>query len=150
MNNGANKLRRPLPVTMTLMVFLAVALSACTNGQVMPGAVTPEDVAIKIFFKPDSDNDMCAYKVDLDNPLTFKGKKITWQAVDKNGNNDNSIRFQIFFDPVQGGSLKATGSISRPIDNNAPSAKYKYTVWDWPQGNNDNACDPLDPHFRVN
>jgi hypothetical protein len=73
-----------------------------------------------------------------------QGQMITWQAVDQEGN-DSTESFELFFDPIQGGPLRAPqGTLRRPVDSRAPAGLYKYTV----VGSRCPAS-PLDPNFRV-
>jgi len=150
MKNGAKVTRGLRVLRLSVLFLLAGLLTACA-GNAVPVAPTPVDVPIKVFFQNDSDGDLCAFKVDPEDPLTFKGKKISWQAVNQNGDTNIRESFDIYFDPIQGSPLTATnGTLSRVIDSDAPNVKYKYTIWDSPQGNDPNVCEPLDPHFRVN
>jgi hypothetical protein len=56
----------------------------------------------------------------------------------------------VYFDPINGKTINApNGEGDAMIDPKAPAGIYKYTIWDWPEGNGGPICDPLDPNFRV-
>ena len=104
------------------------------------GAMAQPPVDIQVFF----DGSSCPTGVSNPSPGVNRGRLIKWQAVDAAGN-PARIGFQIYFDPIQGGPLRAPqGSIQRPVNNSVPAATYKYTIVG-------DACPqrPLDPNSRV-
>jgi hypothetical protein len=111
----------------------------------------PADVTVRIKFRDIGSGVLCPYDVDQACPLTFKSKKIGFLAVDESGNEfEDPPRFKVYFDPINGKTINApNGAGGATIDEKAPAVIYKYTVWDWPEGDGDPVCDPLDPNFRV-
>ena len=138
-------------------VIVATSLTGCVSDPHSPVvAKVADDVDIKIFLKPLSNEDptLCPHDVDKHNPDVWRGKFVTWQTYVKTGGNEvkTDYRYEIFFDPIQGSPLKSNskGELKRRIDGDAPPAEYKYTIWDQVTGQEDHKCVPLDPRFLVN
>ena len=69
---------------------------------------------------------------------------IVWRS-----NNPSDAKYEIHFDPIVGLPLKSGGNgiIVRPIDDNAPLAKYKYGIVR--DGCSPDQANTFDPYIRV-
>lgn len=98
------------------------------------------DVMIPVQF----DDAGCPVEGSVPDVDAERGKKVIWQAVDRDGA-PTSVAFRIYFDPTRGSSVYARrGKASRPIEDDAPKVDYKYTVVA-----DDCRDKPEDPNIRV-
>lgn len=132
-------------------VETVVTLSACNSEPV----TLARNKTIDIEFKEDNSGIWCPKGQVETCPQVFQSKKVQWRSVrlDESGAwEEFETRFQVYFTPFVGAVLNAPKGLTglKDLNKNAPEGVYKYTVWDWPNGEDDHECAPLDPNFRVN
>ena len=138
------------------LMLAGFAVAGCTDKSEPRSKADAENVTIKIFLKPKpyADGALCPHKVNKTNPDVWRGKFVTWQTYLESDHDKivDDYKFEIYFDPIQGNPLISSnkGQLEKKIDEGAPLAEYKYTIWDRATGNNAHKCEPLDPRFRVN
>ncbi len=132
------------------VVLLAIFLTAYATFMPASGEIV-EAYTVNIFWesptsckvaKVEEDDTTCENKEPKF--CVHRGDFIIWQS-----NEPSNVKYEIFFDPIQGMPLKAgnSGKIIKQIDRNAPLADYKYSIVR-------DGCDPnwentFDPRIRI-
>jgi hypothetical protein len=127
---------------------VAILVGACASNSKAQEPDSIGDIPVSIQF----DASGCPKKVTPEIFDVDQGKRIVWQAVDKDGRNMD-IRYEIYFDPFKGQPLKSDPKgrkKSPPFDRNAPATpppkgiEYKYSIV-----GEECKDEPLDPRFRL-
>ena len=153
--NGEGRLRAQ-DVSGDVWSLIAKTALSCGTTPNQPA----DDATINVYFHQVTINNQptwCPFDVENPCPDVFEGRNVTWQSQRNVGTEDDpdwqdfDTRFRVWFHPLEGTPHPAPkGSVTKPVQEDAPKGVYKYTVWDWPQqGNQQPVCEPLDPNFNV-
>jgi hypothetical protein len=128
----------------------AVTLSLCDSGP----APAATNKTIDIEFTEKSPGVWCPVGQVETCPQVFQSKQVQWRSVRRDSSGawePFSTRFTVYLTPFAGDAFPAPNGKTglKNLNSDAPEGVYKYTVWDWPNGGDDHACEPLDPNFRV-